>query len=234
MMSTGFLDAADTVQVIQESDVILLSLDAPLDKVQKVLDLARKHSTGIVINASPPVSLPLSVLRGQGRPADRGDVDFVIATSREARDWLELLGTDVSGMSDDEVAETIQEAGAKNVVITSDDGRCVVVSRNTIWRYEPLEEQKRRPNNGARSAFCAALAVRYAELQPSPEGLAGVLDDIIGFAAAARVSVLMAAARIDALPRRADVDDLVRFEPKVKLAKVEPRKGKRPPPTDPL
>lgn len=199
-LSLRFLERPEIADAIKDCHVILLSFDLALDRIQKIVELARAYRKPLVINASPPADVPLSILRGANRGADRGDVDFVVATKAEGQAWLRRFPQyekEADKMSAEKVAATIQDHDAKQVVITVDRDKegegqdkdaCVVVDRRQVRTYETYEEAFKLTSNGARSAFCSALTVSYAAwLASSPAtGTMPPIDDFIDFAAASR------------------------------------------------
>lgn len=193
-LSVRFLEKQEVVDLIKDYQVILISLDVALTTLQKVIEIARALRKPVVVNASPPSDVPLSLLKGTNKGADRGDIDFVVATKSEAQAWLRHFpryARNADNMPADEVAETIQDQGAKYVVISTDDDRedtCIVADQRHVYTYETFKSLIKLGSNGARSAFCSALTVSYAAwLASAPaQGTPPPIDSIINFAAAAR------------------------------------------------
>jgi ribokinase len=200
---------------IDAADAILITFDMAVEATQEIVALAKKAGKKIVINASPPNErMPLSVVQG---------VDYVVATLKEAAEWLRLAGglsaEDVENLPEEAIGLRIQEQGARNVIITLDDAGCVVVDGRGSRHYEAYSIIVRMGGTGARSAFCAALMVALADpidIPWAPISTAPELN-LIATASAARYFANQRSARIQAMPYRSDLEKLFEQVPPLKL-----------------
>ncbi|MEH7176866.1 ribokinase [Neobacillus vireti] len=56
-------DIDDCIQLIQESDFIIMQLEIPLDVVEYVLNIAAEHQNEVILNPAPGRQLPAKMLR---------------------------------------------------------------------------------------------------------------------------------------------------------------------------
>ena len=206
---------SEAAAVIQAADVVLVTFDAAVEATKEVISLARAAGKPTVINASPPhEKMPLSVVQG---------ADFVVATHKEAWEWLRLQGhlqaDELESKAEESVARKIGALGAKTVILTSDDNGCIVVDSLGSRHYEAYTGGTPMGGTGARSASCAGLAVALVDPFEVEWALADSTPESnrIATASAARYFATQKAGNIQAMPYRVDLERFFERWPPLKL-----------------
>jgi ribokinase len=185
--------------VIEAADVVLTTFDVSKTAVQKAIELAKAAHKKIIIHASPPIDLPVSLVN---------HVDYLVLNSWEAHKWLELTGHNFTQqMTDEEIGEFLLRQGASNVIITTGSAGCVVVTTGRVHHYRPFRA-KIIDVTGASDAFCAGLALALATRK-------GFLDRI-RFASA---SAALACEKLGAYNSMPKLNEVISF--------LEDREGER-------
>jgi|SRR5579864_7532512 len=146
--------------VIETADVVLIAFDISSGAVQKAVELAKAARKKIIIHASPPMNLPLSIVN---------HVDYLVLNSWEAHKWLDLISLNFTQRTrDEEVGEYLLRQGVQTVIITSGNAGCVVATTSRINHYRPFRT-KVLDVTGASDAFCAGFAIALGSRKGSLE-----------------------------------------------------------------
>lgn len=221
MLSSEFLE--DRVSsTLSHTDAVLVTFDASLDAVQRITEIAGEKKKPVVVNASPPARVRLDILQS---------VRYLVATAREAREWLRLRKArteeELQTKSDLEIASLLFEQGPQGVILTlnpAEGDGCLVLDRahpGIARRYSAYRANGQRPT-GARSLFCAGVLVACAEGAIRHEELSEKEFEakLIAFASAAKTFAEGTAIRYDALPFREAIDHIVRNDPPLTIEEI--------------
>jgi len=160
--ANGFLLKTDLRKVAglwREAKVFVSQLEIPLPTVRMGLEMARDRCAITLLNPSPPVRLPMSVL---------SLVDFLVPNEWEAQF---LTGIKMRREGDIcKIAERLLKKGTKNVVITlGPRGAFFKDAKEEIWM--DAFRVKAIDTTAAGDAFMGALAFGLAEGKPIREVL---------------------------------------------------------------
>lgn len=192
IIATGALDELHPEHVqafrphIADADLVVVSLEIPLDTAAAALRVAREEGTRTLLNPAPAQPLPDEVW-----PL----VDVLTPNRTEA---AILLGHDPGS---DEPAATLaaelRERGARAVVLTQGAKGALVSDAEGVRHVAAVAASRVVDTTGAGDAFTGALAVELAG--------GAVLEDAVRFAARAGSWVVGIPEVIPALPRRSDL-----------------------------
>lgn len=193
VIATGALDGLRPEHVesfrpsIASADIVVVSLEIPLDTATAALRVARGEGVRTLLNPAPAQPLPTEVW-----PL----VDVVTPNCTEA---AILLGHDPDA---DESAETLAERlhalGAGAVVLTQGSHGALVHDAEGTRHVPPVAATAVVDTTGAGDAFTGALAVELAA--------GGSVDEAARFAARVGAWVVGIHEVIPALPHRSDLD----------------------------
>lgn len=193
VIATGALDHVQPEHVeafrtsIASADIVVVSLEIPLDTATAALRVAREEGVRTLLNPAPAQPLPTEVWRL---------VDVVTPNRTEA---AILLGHDPDA---DESAETLAERlhvlGAGTVVLTQGSRGALIHDAEGTRHVPPVEATRVVDTTGAGDAFTAALAVELAAGR--------TVDEAARFAARVGAWVVGIHEVIPALPHRSDLD----------------------------
>lgn len=136
-------------QCLATAKVVVISLEIPLETAIEAARSGARGSGRVLFNAAPSVRLDTETLRC---------CDPLVVNEHEAQ---EVLGAE-SGMSFEQLAHGLREAGAKSVVITMGEQGALVLDDEGCSAV-PAYEVKAVDTTGAGDAFVGALAVGLAE-----------------------------------------------------------------------
>ncbi|RCS54538.1 ribokinase [Bremerella cremea] len=137
--------------VIQESDVVLLQLEVPLETVRQVIEIAAETGTRVILDPAP---IP------QGLPNELLQVDLICPNEREAE---QLTGLSITTLAEiEEAAKGLYQRGPKHVVITLGSQGAYLFDENG-GRLIPPFPTDAVDTTAAGDAFAGALAVWWAE-----------------------------------------------------------------------
>jgi len=143
---------------LQSADVVISQLEIPLQTVETVLYLSRKHHTLSVLDTGP--ACPLS-------PALLSMADIVSPNESEAET---LTGIHVDSLeSARAAAKCLRDMGAAHVVMKLGSRGCLYVGKEEV--YQPAFPIQAVDTTGAGDAFTAALAIAWNTI-PLKEALA--------------------------------------------------------------
>lgn len=103
-LSPAHIDAAK--QLIEQSDIVVLQLEVPMDTVVHAIKLARSLGKTVVLNPAPAARVPADVL---------ALVDYLIPNEIEA---AMLAGAEVDANDVKALAGALQKQGSDNIIIT--------------------------------------------------------------------------------------------------------------------
>ena len=170
--------------LMQETDLLLVQLECPLEAVSAAIDLAYANHVPVVLNPAPAQPLSQALL---------AHVEVLTPNENEV---LQLTGED----NLERGIQKLREWGVKNVVVTLGDKGARVVNEVTD-RYIPAYEVTAVDTTAAGDAFNGALAVALAEGKSLIESVR------YGTAAGALAATKMGAQ--PSLPMRQAVEDLI-------------------------
>ncbi len=186
-MALSVEDIHKAVDLLQETDLLLMQLESPVEVVSAAVELAHAHQVPVVLNPAPaqPLSKPLLA-----------NVNVLTPNENE----LALL----TGQDDLENGiQTLREWGVKTVVVTLGAKGARVVS-DSVDQFLPAYQVTAVDTTAAGDAFNGALAVALAEGKPLLEAVH------YGMAAGALAATKMGAQ--PSLPTRAAVEEFLSRE----------------------
>ncbi|WP_233216332.1 ribokinase [Blastopirellula marina] len=137
--------------LIQQSDVVLLQLEVPLETVRRVIEIARETETRVILDPAP---IP------QGLPDELLQVDLICPNEREAE---QLTGMPIGTPEQIEAAaKALYQRGAKHVVITLGKQGAYLFDESGGRLIAPFTTDV-VDTTAAGDAFAGALAVYWAE-----------------------------------------------------------------------
>lgn len=175
---------------IQSAKILLTQLEVPPEALLLAARLAHEAGAKVVLDPSPPVSLPDELIRL---------VSLVKPNAREAEALTGVESRD--RQSAREAAKRLLKRGVGAVAVQAgDEGNLIVTSEQEYWF--PKIPVQGIDATGAGDAFAAALAVGLLEERPWPE-----IGALASAAAALKTTRLGAQA---GLPRRDEVSKLLK------------------------
>jgi ribokinase len=186
-------------EVFASGDVLLASLEVPLETVLRGLKRAKAAGMTTILNPAPA-----SPAVADDRPdSEAGLFGFVDVLTPNQEEAVELTGLRDGGIEAGRAAASaLRRRGAREVIITlGSDGALVRTSENRDYLV-PTPRVDVVDTVGAGDAFNGALAVALAEGR-------GLLDAVGWACVAAALSVTRPGAQ-GALPSRSEIDQLVR------------------------
>lgn len=162
-------------------DVVLVSLEVPMDAVARAAVLAAECGASLVVNPAPAAALPDAVLRGA-----------ILTPNRTELTQLSGLDSATNG------AERLLQAGARAVVVTLGEDGCLVCDGGGMRELPHVRVDPVVDTTGAGDTFSGVLAAWLASGARLAEA-AGAAN------AAAALSVRAAGARTG-MPRRPEIE----------------------------
>lgn len=153
--------ADDAEETIASADVLIAQFEAPLDVVQRALELARRHGVRTILNPAPAREVSDELL---------SLVDILTPNESEAQ---ALVGEGGDPFDPEEVSRALRSRGVGTVVMTLGDAGAYVLDSEG-GRRVPGVHATVVDTTGAGDAFTGALAVALARGES--------LDDAVSFA----------------------------------------------------
>lgn len=177
---------------ISRSDLLVISLEVPLDVAVHAMGIAREESTRVLLNPAPAANLPLAVL---------DEVDYLTPNLTEAALLAGLTGQ----ASPAAIIERLRTSTSAHIALTLGSDGVLVSSPGRPTRHVPAVAPRRVVDTtGAGDAFTAALAVAICA---GAEFL-----DAVTWAAAAGSHAVASAGVISALPHPKDLPPMPRSQ----------------------
>lgn len=177
-------DVLRTQELMQDTDLLLIQLECPLEAVTAAIDLAKAYDVPVVLNPAPAQTLPQSML--------------------EKLDYLTPNETEIKMLAEeDDVEKSIQKIrnwGVRTLVITLGANGARIIS-DEIDRHLPAYSITAVDTTAAGDAFNGALSVALAEGKPLMESVQ------YGMAAGALAATKMGAQ--PSLPAREEVENFI-------------------------
>jgi ribokinase len=180
--SNAWLTASDVAGLpLQVGDIALAQLEAPLETVACFLAAARAQGAKTLLNASPAIALPSSLLE---------TVDVLIVNELELASYLGLpeIANEPARVLD--AAERLRTSARQSVIVTLGREGAVAVS-NDQRIYSPSHAVDVVDTTGAGDAFVGALAatlIEGASLESALENANAAGAYAVGLAGAAESS----------------------------------------------
>lgn len=177
-------DVLRTQELMQDTDLLLIQLECPLEAVTAAIDLAKAYDVPVVLNPAPAQTLPQSMLE---------KVDYLTPNETEIKMLAE----------EDDVEKSIQKIrnwGVRTLVITLGANGARIIS-DEIDRHLPAYSITAVDTTAAGDAFNGALSVALAEGKPLMESVQ------YGMAAGALAATKMGAQ--PSLPAREEVENFI-------------------------
>lgn len=175
---------------IAAADLLVVSMEIPLDAVSAALRIAHEEGTRTLLNPAPASPLPPEVWPW---------IDVLTPNRTEAPILLGLDPRDAAAPVD--LARALRERTAATIVMTLGSEGALVLDGDTMHTVPALAPARVVDTTGAGDAFTAALAVALTESRSIPEA--------VRFAAAAGAHAVTIEGVIDALPDRAVLERLL-------------------------
>lgn len=186
----GVADVEAFRATIQEADMLLVSLEIPVETACAALRIAHEEGTIALLNPAPAIDLPAEVLEW---------VDIFTPNQSEA---ARILGLDDShGLTPEELLTRLRAKMAGTIVLTLGSDGCAVLGTDGPVLVPPFAPPAVVDTTGAGDTFTAALAIALSEGQG--------LTDAVRFASAAGAHAVTVAGVIDALPTRDDIERIL-------------------------
>ena len=138
-------------------DVLVLQGEVPVEAVTAAARAAAARGARVVVNLAPVVSLPAEVLR-QADPLVVNEHEGEGALRLLSGGALRLLDADPSGLSPNELCETLRSRGVPSVVMTLGGQGSLIADATGPVTAIPAEKVTVVDTTGAGDAFAGALA----------------------------------------------------------------------------
>jgi ribokinase len=129
---------------IAEAEIILLQLEIPVDTIEKIVEIASKNKTKIILDPAPAQKLPADILTR---------VDYLLPNEGE----LDLLLAEAENKSRLEKIEALLKMGVKNIIVTEGEKGINYYSQNNKLHLETLKV-KAVDTTAAGDVFAGAFA----------------------------------------------------------------------------
>lgn len=178
---------------ISRSDLLVISLEVPLDVAAHAVRVAREEGIRVLLNPAPAANLPLAVL---------DDVDYLTPNLTEA---ALLAGMTAGEASPAAIIERLRTSTKADIALTLGSDGVLISTPDRPTRHVPAIAPRRVVDTtGAGDAFTAALAVAICA---GAEFL-----DAVTWAAAAGSHAVASAGVISALPHPKDLPPMPRSQ----------------------
>ncbi|MFW6252147.1 MAG: ribokinase [Halanaerobium sp.] len=141
------LDPARIEQIeskIAEAEIILLQLEIPLNTIEKIVEVASKNKTEIILDPAPAQKLSEHIL---------AEIDYLLPNEGE----LDLLLAEAENKSRAEKIEELLKIGVKNIIVTEGEKGINFYSQNKELHLETLKV-KAVDTTAAGDVFAGAFA----------------------------------------------------------------------------
>lgn len=142
----------DNIDILRESDIVIMQLEIPLDVVEYTKELAIKEGKTIIVDPAPAVTdIPNHFWKG---------IDYIKPNETE----LAIL-TGLKMETRDEIvqgARMMIEKGVKNVIVTLGGDGCLFVTKETE-EFFPSHKVKAIDTTAAGDSFTAAFALSLSQ-----------------------------------------------------------------------
>ena len=142
----------DNIDILRESDIVIMQLEIPLDVVEYTKELAIKEGKTIIVDPAPAVTdIPNHFWKG---------IDYIKPNETE----LAIL-TGLKMETRDEIvqgARMMIENGVKNVIVTLGGDGCLFVTKETE-EFFPSHKVKAIDTTAAGDSFTAAFALSLSQ-----------------------------------------------------------------------
>lgn len=148
------IDQAESI--IRKSKIVVLQLEIPMDIVEYVIKLAKKHGCYVILNAAPAVKMD---------PAYLKMVDCLVVNETEASFYSQQL---VTNRKEAEMAsETLHESVNDLVIITLGEKGSLFYDGQEKHFFEPKKVDVVE-TTGAGDSYIGAIAYAYMNCMPYP------------------------------------------------------------------
>lgn len=154
----------DVVAAVRSPKVMVVSMEIPLDTVERAIGSAAETATRTILNLSPVASVAESTL---------ADVDILLVNEHEAAWLLGAADEDDDAVSTAELSKLL-DLGPRAAVVTS-GARGAVVVESTGLSEIPSPTVDVVDTTGAGDAFAGALATALARDSELPDAVASAV-----------------------------------------------------------
>ena len=157
LIAPGALDMLGEAHVesfrseIASADIVLVSMEIPLEAVGAALRIGREEGVCTVLNPAPASPIDAEVL---------ANVDIITPNQTEARI---ILGLEDAPTDDEQLARLIAENVSGTVVLTRGSDGAITVEGGIATHIAPVRAVEVVDTTGAGDSFNAALAVSLAD-----------------------------------------------------------------------
>jgi ribokinase len=150
-------DLEQQEDVLRDAGLILTQLEVPLETVEALAQIAKKHQVPLVLDPAPAQALPSSILC---------NVRWITPNEVEARHLLQKSGPE---LPESEAAEQLLAAGVSHVVLKLGARGALVVEDMKTKTLVPGFQVKAVDTTAAGDAFNGAFAVAILRGKTAPE-----------------------------------------------------------------
>lgn len=142
----------ENIKLIEESEIVILQLEVPLDTVSYVLETAKELRKMVILNPAPaPEYFPEELLR---------NIDIITPNESELQ---KLTGIEVNTIDEMvKAAKVLLSKGVKTVIVTCGEKGAIVVEDDNHTHF-PVPKVKAIDTTAAGDSFTAAVAVALSE-----------------------------------------------------------------------
>jgi ribokinase len=129
---------------IAKAEIILLQLEIPVNTIEKIVEIAAKNNTKIILDPAPAQQLSEQIL---------AEIDYLLPNEGE----LNLLVAEAENKSRSEKIEELLNIGVKNIIVTEGEKGINYYSKNKDFHLESLKV-KAVDTTAAGDVFAGAFA----------------------------------------------------------------------------
>jgi ribokinase len=134
----------DIENEISNASMIVLQMEIPFETVEKVIELAHKHSTPVLLNVAPARGIGVHLLKM---------IEILVVNETEIE---RVSGKSIAALGEEGVIDQLISMGARTVILTLGKKGCLVKS-SKLTKHIPAFEVDAVDTTAAGDTFCGAL-----------------------------------------------------------------------------